>query len=247
MIDMHCHLDLYPNALDILERTNQDNIFTLAVTTSPRAWLATTEVFKNYSNIYVSLGMHPEIIESKSNEIDLLMGNIKKTNFIGEVGIDGSSRYSKTFALQKEVFENVLKESEKQKGKIISIHSRKAVKTVLDSIEKYPRCGKAVLHWFSGTQKELERAISLDCWFSVNPKMLKSKKGLSLIKKIPKNRLFPETDGPFVSIDNNFLYPWDAISISNELAFLWECYENEVLLQMKQNLKKLIENLGDSQ
>ncbi len=94
MIDMHTHLDLYPDALSILDKTNKDNIFTLAVTTSPRAWSATSKVFKNYCNIHVALGLHPEILESKINEIELLIQSIKHTIFIGEVGIDGSQQFS---------------------------------------------------------------------------------------------------------------------------------------------------------
>ena len=54
MIDMHTHLDLYPDALKIIDKVNKINIFTLAVTTSPKAWLATSKVFEKYKNIYVS-------------------------------------------------------------------------------------------------------------------------------------------------------------------------------------------------
>jgi len=63
MIDMHTHLDLYPDALKIIDKVNKINIFTLAVTTSPKAWLVTSKVFENYKNIYVSVGLHPEIVE----------------------------------------------------------------------------------------------------------------------------------------------------------------------------------------
>ena len=82
MIDMHTHLDLYPDALKIIDKVNKINIFTLAVTTSPKAWLVTSKVFENYKNIYVSVGLHPEIVESKANEVDLLIDCIKNTNFV---------------------------------------------------------------------------------------------------------------------------------------------------------------------
>ena len=64
MIDFHCHLDLYPDALKLLPETARRNEFTLVVTTSPRAWLATSRVFAGYDNIKVALGMHPEIIQT---------------------------------------------------------------------------------------------------------------------------------------------------------------------------------------
>jgi TatD DNase family protein len=238
---MHTHLDLYPDALKILQKVNEENIFTLAVTTSPKAWLATSKVFKGYNNIYVSVGLHPEIVESKFNETDLLIDSIKKTNFVGEVGLDGSRNFSKSLPLQEKIFDKVLQECENQNGKIISIHSRGAVSKVLSLIEKYPKCGTPILHWFSGTHKELDYAISLDCWFSVNPKMCKSKKGLSLIEKIPKNRLLPESDGPFVVIDKKALYPWQAISITSDISRLWNCKEDDTVIQFEKNLENLLQ------
>ena len=112
MIDMHTHLDLYPDALKIIDKVNEDNIFTLVVTTSPKAYLATSKVFKNYKNIHVSLGLHPEIAEAKANEVDSLINYIKNTSFVGEVGIDGSARFSKSLSLQTTIFERVLQECE---------------------------------------------------------------------------------------------------------------------------------------
>lgn len=241
MIDMHTHLDLYPDALKIVNKVNRNNVFTLAVTTSPRAWLATSRVFKEYGNIHVALGLHPEISERKADELDLLIDGIKKTRFIGEVGLDGSKDFARSLSLQEKIFENILHECEKQGGKIISIHSRGAVSKVLDLVEKYPKCGKPILHWFSGTHKELERAILLRCWFSVNPKMCKTSKGISLIEKIPKNRLLPESDGPFVTVEKKILYPWQAINVTSEISLLWNCKENEVVMQLEKNLKNLLQ------
>lgn len=240
MIDMHTHLDLYPDALNIIDRVNNDNIFTLAVTTSPKAWLATSKVFERYNNIYVSVGLHPEVAEAKANEVSLLIECIKNTNFIGEVGIDGSARFAQSLSLQTSIFEQVLHECEAQKGKIISIHSRAAESKVLDLLAKYPRCGTPILHWFFAGIKELEYAIKLGCWFSINPKMCKTKKGLGLISKIPKNRILPESDGPFVVVDKKILYPWEAINVTTALAKVWNCSIDDVMVQLKINLNILL-------
>ncbi len=240
MIDMHTHLDLYPDALKIIDKVNKINIFTLAVTTSPKAWLVTSKVFENYKNIYVSVGLHPEIVESKANEVDLLIDCIKNTNFVGEVGIDGSTRFSKSLLLQTRIFERVLQECEIQKGKIISIHSRGAESEVLTLLKNYTNCGTPILHWFSGKIKELEEAISLGCWFSINPKMCNSKKGISIINKIPRNRILPESDGPFTVMRNKTIYPWEAINVVNTLMEIWQCNHDDVISQLKINLDTLL-------
>jgi len=174
MIDLHTHLDLYPNALDILARVNKENRFTLAVTTSPRAWLATSQVFKGHENIMVALGLHPEVADQKFSELNLLLSSIHKADFIGEVGIDGSSKYSKTLEKQELIFDSTIRECEKAGGRIISIHSRGAASKILSIIRKYPSCGTPILHWFSGSITELKEAVEMRCYFSVNSLMLKS-------------------------------------------------------------------------
>lgn len=242
MIDMHTHLDLYPDALKIIDKVNEDNIFTLAVTTSPRAWLATSKVFEKYKNIYVSVGLHPEIAEAKANEVELLIDSIKNSSFVGEVGIDGTTRFSKSLPLQTTIFEKVLQECVVQNGKIISIHSRGAESNVLSLLSKYPKSGTPILHWFSGGIKELEAAITLGCWFSVNPIMCNTKKGISLISRIPKDKLLPESDGPFTTIRNRTVYPWEAINIVSTLEELWQCTSDEVIIQLKTNLDTLLGN-----
>lgn len=93
MIDFHCHLDLYPNGLSLAREVNDRNEFTLAVTTSPRAYYATSRVFAGLNNINVGLGLHPEIAQSKAGELEALIGGIAGARFIGEVGIDGSVRF----------------------------------------------------------------------------------------------------------------------------------------------------------
>ena len=113
MIDMHSHLDLYPNPLAVAEKTNECNSFTLAVTTSPRAWQATSRIFSPYKNITVALGMHPEIVQQKVGELDLFLNLIPKVKILGEIGIDGSTRNNGNFQLQKKIFVTIIIEAEK--------------------------------------------------------------------------------------------------------------------------------------
>lgn len=53
------------------------------------------------------------------------------------------------------------------------------------------------MHWFSGSPAELQLAVDSGFYFSVNHKMVASKKGLSIIKAIPQDKLLTETDAPF--------------------------------------------------
>lgn len=241
MIDLHTHLDLYPNALDILARVNKENRFTLAVTTSPRAWVATSQVFKGHENIKVALGLHPEVAEQKFNELDLLLSSIHKADFIGEVGIDGSARFSRTFDKQELIFDSTLRECEKAGGRIISIHSRSAASKILSIIRKYPNCGTPILHWFSGSIAELKEAIEMRCYFSVNSLMLKSKKGRDLTSRIPSELVLPESDGPFAVLNGKPIMPWEAMDVCFVLSDIWNVSHNEAEQMVLDNCKKIID------
>lgn len=238
-MDLHSHLDLYPDALRILPEVSRRNVFTLVVTTSPRAWLATSKVFSGYENIKVSLGLHPEIVERKATEKALLLSSIPHARFIGEIGLDGSPRFRSSFSLQEEIFVDTIAECERQGGRIMSIHSRAAAPRVLDILEKYPSAGIPILHWFSGTVRELSLAVELGCWFSVGPAMLAGQTGRTLTQKIPRERLLPETDGPFATSKGAPLMPWQAMEVVPILAQLWQMTEGEVFTQLSSNLGEL--------
>lgn len=240
MIDFHCHLDLYQNSLALLPKVAERNIFTLVVTTSPRAWVKTSQIFAGYNNIKVAVGLHPEIVAKKANEEALLISFIPKSRFIGEVGIDGSSRYKETIPMQESIFYKVLIECEKCGGKIISIHSRNAASRVLDLVEKTCKNSTPVLHWFSGTIREAHRAVALGCWFSVGPAMVSGEKGRALLQELPLKRILPETDGPFAKHQDIPFMPWEAINISDTLASIWGTTKDKIYTQMQENLMSLI-------
>ena len=240
MIDFHCHLDLYPDALKLLPKVSKRNLFTLVVTTSPRAWQATSRVFAGYENIKVALGMHPEIVMKKAGERELLISWIAQAQFVGEVGIDGAVQHRNTISLQEAILKDVLFECDRVGGKILSIHSRNATTRVLDLLENHCGMSIPVMHWFSGTLQEMRRAVAMGCWFSVGPAMLRGAKGRAILNELPPDRLLPETDGPFTINNSVPLMPWEAMNIAEVVASTWGTTQKEVFLQVKQNLTTLL-------
>lgn len=242
MIDCHTHLDLYPDALLLLPVVAERNAFTLAVTTSPRAWQATSALFQAFARIEVAVGLHPEIAAAKVGELQLLIDAVSATRFVGEVGLDGTSRFRHSLSLQESIFSNVLAECERQGGRILSIHSRGAATRVLDLLERHLQAGKAILHWFTGTAAELQRAQALGCWFSVGPAALVSQSGRTAAAKLPMERVLPESDGPFAVMDGKPVMPWEAIAVADVLAPLWGGTRASAILQMKVNLTTLLDH-----
>lgn len=243
MIDFHCHLDLYPNALNILTEVARRNEFTLAVTTSPRAFLGTSRLFAGKQTIHVGLGLHPEVAEAKQNEESLLVQLVSSTRFIGEIGLDGSARFKHSLPLQERIFTNVIAECQSQGGRVMSIHSRGAESRLLTILEAHPNAGIPVLHWFSGSRRELKRAIELGCWFSVGPAMLAGEKGRTHLGEMPLDRVLPETDGPFAQHRGVALMPWEALNISSHLELLTGSTKAEVSTMLRANLKRLLNSV----
>lgn len=240
MIDFHSHLDLYPNGLALAREVNRRNEFTLVVTTSPRAYHATSRVFSGLRNIKVGLGLHPEVAEGKVAELDALVAGVANARFIGEIGLDGSLRFRRTMELQERIFQAVLDECSHQGGRIISIHSRGAAQRTVEMLAKIRDVGFPVLHWFSGGVAELQAACRLGCWFSVGPTMLAGEKGRGLVTLMPLNRILPETDGPFSSDGGVPLKPWDAWNVCSILADIWAMPVPAVEEQLRSNLRRLL-------
>lgn len=240
MIDMHCHLDLYKNSITLLPEIQKRCKYVLAVTTSPRAWQKAKQVFAGIDCIHVALGLHPEILSSKMNEVDMLLSNIRYCKYIGEVGIDGSEQYKSSYLAQKDLFQELVLTAEKCGGRIISIHSRNAVKDVLDIIERNIDTSIPILHWFSGTLKDVERANILDCWFSINPEMLSSKKGKNLVSKMPLTKILPETDAPFTAKQGIPYMPWEALNIADMLKDIFHLDSDCIKNQLLYNFNRLI-------
>jgi TatD DNase family protein len=239
LIDFHCHLDLYPNALQLLDQVEDRNEFTLAVTTSPRAFAATSRVFAGRPTIHVSLGLHPEVAEAKQGEQSLLIELVASTKFIGEIGLDGSTRFKHSLPLQERIFTAVVEECQRQGGRVMSIHSRGAESKVLRILAAHPRAGIPVLHWFSGSPTELQTALALGCWFSVGPAMLAGEKGRKLCSAMPLDRMLPETDGPFAKRRGVALMPWEASDISEYLRHLTGKSAEEIHQMWRSNLRQL--------
>lgn len=139
--------------------------------------------------------------------------------------------------IQTRVFESVLNSCSRAGGKVITIHSRRAADQVLDSLAAAPSSGLHVLHWFSGTNAELRRAVDLGCWFSVGPAMLRGARGLALASEMPRDRMLTETDGPFTMTGDRPFEPGEVNFALDKLAGLWKCPSDEVGEQIYANLQ----------
>lgn len=239
MIDLHCHVDLYPDPAAILDEAEARGAFVLAVTTTPKAWRGTRRLVGDRKRIRVALGLHPELVATRHAEVELLCALLPEARYVGEIGLDGSAPHRGSFDLQKKVFDRILHQCETLGGRVLTIHSRAAADQVIEGIERYPRVGLPILHWFSGSTKQAERAAAAGCWFSVGPAMMRSAKGRTLAAAMPLDRVLTETDAPFARSGDRPLYPWEATDCVGQLAAVHGISPESMLATIKRNLRKL--------
>ena len=239
MMDMHCHIDLYHNPEEIIRECVKNKLYVLSVTTTPRAWRGTYALTKGVPRFKTALGLHPQLAHKREHELPLFDSLISETKYIGEIGLDGSKEYRPYIDSQLRVFRHILEQCQKNKPKIMSIHSRGATSLVLDELENYYNAGTPILHWFLGTKKELNRAIDLGCLFSVGPAMTVSQKGKKIMGWIPRDKILLETDGPFALLNNKKLRPIDAFLVIEYLAQSWG--DKKIVMNiLENNLKRLV-------
>ena len=139
------------------------------------------------------------------------------SRFVGEIGLDFSGGRMATAPQQQEAFDWIIQSCAEHPvtGRAISIHSVRAASEALDTLQRFdmPHNSTCIFHWFSGTSDELARARALGCYFSVNARMLATKRGREYARQIPLDKLLLETDAPKELGD-----PGDAQALAGELT-----------------------------
>lgn len=241
-VDFHCHLDLYPDHMAAVQDAEASGVFTLAVTTTPRAWPRNHQLAQRTKYVRAALGLHPQLVAERESEIELWDRYLAETRYVGEVGLDAGPRFFKSLDAQKRVFQHVLQRCAQAGDKIITVHSIRSAKAVLDLVESNlpPERGKIVLHWFTGTKNEVRRALELGCYFSINAGMLGKERHAPMVQAIPLDRMLTETDGPFTLSGDRPSQPADVAGVVEQLGGLHGLSASDMARIIRTNLRMLL-------
>ncbi|KGN99754.1 hydrolase [Porphyromonas macacae] len=199
LYDTHFHLDLQKDRVAAIREIEEHQIYTIAVTNLPDLYRREAgEIASKY--IRLALGFHPELIHQYKNQIPLMWELLPEVHYIGEVGLDFVDTTYKNEQIA--FFSELIERCRFDRNKIITLHSRRAVRQVLDIIGNNFRF-KPIFHWFTGSKEELLNAVEKGCYFSVNKSMMNTKKFQSMLSLIPDERLLFETDSPFTSFSHS--------------------------------------------
>ncbi|MFN8321268.1 MAG: TatD family hydrolase [Chitinophagales bacterium] len=238
MIDTHCHIDQYPNPLDIANECERKNILTIGVTNLPSHFALGVKHLSNHAKVRLALGIHPLMIEQFYSEWPIFLENIDKTSYIGEIGLDFSREGFSTKYKQLDALKQILSVLKGRK-KILSLHSRKAEKEVLQNLKLY-KIEAAIFHWYSGPITLVDEICKAGYMFSINTAMIKSKSGQQIIKHIPQSHILTESDGPFIEYNGRSVKPSDVQKVLYHLAIEWNISFEQVEEIIASNYRRLL-------
>lgn len=214
MIDTHAHLDFenFDKDLDeTIERFFEDKgkaIINIGV--DEERIEKSLELSKKYENIFVSVGFHPEEIQSLENfetiesHLKKVVAENDKVVAIGEIGLDYfHSKKQEEHQKQKELFEIQLKLAKELELPVV-LHCRDAYEDMLEILSKgeYSEIPK-VLHCYAGEPEYTEKFLKLENLmfsFTGNITFVKDDNFLlESLRMIPLEKIMAETDCPFLA------------------------------------------------
>jgi TatD DNase family protein len=156
----------------------------------------TMELRKKSELILSFIGIHPNNAKDDlESMIDLINKNQQHLSGIGEIGLDSTYVISQEdHKRQIHVFETLLYLAEKFQ-KPVSIHSRKSLDEIFQIMTSY-KINNALLHWFDGSKKQLQKAMDMNFFVSYGPVMIYANDKQMLLSKTDETKILVETDGP---------------------------------------------------
>jgi TatD DNase family protein len=245
-IDTHCHLDFPeydPDRDEVIRRAKEKGInYIVNIGSSLEGSRRSLDLSEKYDCVYATVGIHPheaDTVDTKAlKEIESLAKK-EKVVAIGEIGLDYYKNYSKQ-ENQLSVF-NALIKLAKTLNLPLVIHSRQAHKETV-RILKDAMPVKAVVHCFSGPMEFLNECLDLGFFisFTCNITYKKAEDLRQLLKLTPLERLFLETDAPFLppqGYRGKRNEPWFVHMLAEEIANLKDIGVDEVARVTTDNAK----------
>jgi TatD DNase family protein len=239
LVDTHSHIDEYDNPESVVAEAEASGIYTIAVTNLPSAYEQIESLLQGRKYLRPALGLHPQNVWRYHFMVARMWRLLDRTRYVGEIGLDYSTSDKADRQVQRYVFDQILERCSSTGDKVLTVHSRHAAADVISAIgQDFP--GKVILHWFTGSKRQLERASSYGFYFSINPAMMRSKRGASLIPMIPLDRLLTESDGPYVKVNGCQAHPRDTKIVIHAIASMLKADREEITELIQDNFRSLV-------
>ena len=205
-IDSHCHInfpELNQKIDQVLSNMKDKEIsHALCVSVTLDKINEILGLTKKYSNVYASVGVHPDYEDIQEPDIDTLFNYSKneKVVAIGETGLD-YFRLTGDLSWQRDRFRTHIRAAIKSNLPLI-IHTRNAQDDTINIMkEENAKSATGVMHCFTESYEMAKKAIDLGFYISFSG-IITFKNAESLrdtVKKIPIENILIETDSPYLA------------------------------------------------
>ena len=237
LFDIACNFssDRFESDLnEVIKRAKNNNVTKfLLVSASLKDAEKVNKIYQdNKDSCFLTIGAHPhhanEFNSSSPSEMKRLIEEYKPHS-IGETGLDFfrniSSYEEQLFAFEAQIQIAI------ETNLPLFLHQRDAHDDFLKIISKYKNdISKAVVHCFTGTQKELDDYLEMEFSIGLTGWICDERRNIDLrksLKNIPLDKLMIETDCPYLiprnlnnKPKNNRNEPAYLPHIANEIALL---------------------------
>lgn len=203
LVDSHCHLNMLDDvdaALLYAKEQGVNHFLCVAVTLDDHATL--TKIASQHSNVYISVGMHPNEMPEKIVTLSELLPLAQHARVIaiGETGLDyfrveGDKKWQ-----QDRFIQHI--ECAKQLDKPLIIHTRQAKEDTIRLLqENNAKSVGGVMHCFTEDWETARAALDLDFYISFSGIVtFKNATDLQEVaKKVPLDKMLIETDSPYLA------------------------------------------------
>lgn len=202
MIDSHCHLDMFEDLGEVLDRARERGIrVILTVAADEGAFVPSLHV-ASQEGIYVSLGVHPHYArEAKDDTFRRLLdlASHPKVVAIGETGLDFYRDLSPRW-VQEDCFRRHI-ELANRAGLPLVLHCREAYDRALEILDDEGGGEvRGVVHCFSADRATAEEFLKRGFFISFSGTLTYPKaEGLREVAEVvPLDRVLLETDAPYL-------------------------------------------------
>lgn len=206
LYDTHAHLDdprFDGDRDEVIEKIKNSSIgYVNNIGADIETSKASIALAEKYDFIYAVCGIHPGNTENLSEaDMDTLyeMAKHKKVKAIGEIGLDYHYEDSPSKEVQRYWFKRQLDLS-KEVSLPVVIHDRESKGEGVE-ILKNSGVRRAVIHCFSGSAETAAELLKLGFYISFTGVVTfkNARKAIEALKVIPPERLFIETDCPYMA------------------------------------------------
>jgi TatD DNase family protein len=210
LVDSHCHVDnekFQSDREQVIERALAAGVTTMLAIGSgdgPPDYEAGIRLADAYPFFYASVGVHPhEASKADAATIKKLSALLRhpKVVAVGEIGLDYHYDFSPRDVQQGWFVDQM--SMAREAGKPIVIHTREAWDDTFALLEKnWVDTGlPCVLHCFTGTVAEMDRAVALGFSFGIGGVVTfpRSTELQEAVRRMPLDRMLLETDAPYLA------------------------------------------------